>query len=262
MSISRHQAVGAYRRWEPPAFDEEPPPPEPEVAAPEPEPEPEPPVDPLAGLNLPTAEDIERMHEEARAAGHAEGLAAGHAEGFESGRQAGYTAGLEAGRAEGLAAGREAGHTEGYAEGQAKAAAEAARLAELVGNLDQALTKIDEEVADELLGLAVEIARRMVGKTLAERPEAVLDTVRDALLQLPQGHAQIHLHPDDFALAREHMGEQLAHAGHRLIEDGTLTPGGCRVETPGVQIDATVETRWQRILASLGRRDAQWATDA
>ncbi len=260
MSISRHQAVGAYRRWEPPAFDEA----EPGPAAPiddtavEFEPEP----DPLAGLTLPTADDIERMHEEARAGGHAEGHAAGHAEGFASGREAGFAAGVDAGRAEGHAAGLEAGHAAGYAEGQARAAAEAARLAELADNLDQALSRLDEEVADELLGLAVEIARRMVGKTLAEQPEAELDTVRGALLQLPQGHAQIRLHPDDLALVREHMGEQLAHAGHRLLEDGTLTPGGCRVETPGAQLDATVETRWQRILASLGRDEAQWETDA
>ncbi len=245
MSISRHQAVGAYRRWQPPDFDapDRPEgadaPSQPAAAPPPPKPAPveapEPAHDDFAGLQLPTAEDIERMHDEARAAG------------FEEGRSEGYAAGLEAGRAEGLE------------EGRAGAEEHAARLAALAEGFDQAMTQLDNEVAEELMALAIELARQMVRHTLDAHPEVVLETVRAALLQVPQGHAQVRLHPDDLALAREHLGEQLSHAGHRLTEDATLARGDCRIDALGAQVDATLETRWRRVLETLGRERPLWA---
>lgn len=253
MSISRHQAVGAYRPWAPPAFDEAEAPPAEEPTAPEavaadPEPAAAEPIDPelFGGISLPTAEELERMHEEARAAGHDEGYAAGE----QAGREAGYQAGHE----EGLRA--------GYAEGKTRAEEEATRLGALIQALDTAVGGIDAEISEEVLALAIEIARQMVQHTLLERPEAVVETVRSALAQLPQNHAQIRLHPDDAALVREHLGEQLAHAGQRVVEDATVTPGGCRIDSPAAHIDATMETRWRRILQNLGRDHAEWPGEA
>ena len=206
---------------------------------PAPEPAPSPPAaDSVAALppdfHLPTAEEIERMHDDMRRAGFEEGRAAGHAEGLEAGRAEGYTA------------------------GRARAEAEAARLAGLADSLDEALRELDGEIAEQLMALAIEMARRMVKLTLAEHPEAILETVRSALLQLPQGHAHIQLHPDDLALVREHLGEQLAHAGHRLQEDARLERGECRIDGQGAQVDATLETRWRRVLESIGHERARW----
>ncbi|NMG33188.1 flagellar assembly protein FliH [Azoarcus sp. TTM-91] len=260
MSITRNQASGAYRRWQPPSFDgreeapapeapsQDAPPAEDLAAPPRPlaaaEPEAEIPP-PYPGVQLPTVEDIERMHEQAR----------------EEGRKEGHAEGYAAGHKEGEIAGREQGHAAGYQDGKAQIEAEARRFSELADNLDQALAKIDEEVAEELLGLAIAIARQMVQHTLATHPEAVAETVRAALMQLPQGHAHIRLHPDDLQLVQEHLAEQLAHGGHRLAEDESLTRGGCRVESPGAQVDATMETRWRRVLEQLGREDATWEPD-
>lgn len=240
MSISRHQAVGAYRRWEPDDFDDangsrQPAPaPSPTPAPDAPPPAPPEPTLP-ADLQLPTAEELERMHEDMRAAAFAEGRREGHAEGLQAGRK------------------------EGYAEGRAKAEQEAARLVALADGLEQALAGLDAEIAEELMALAIEMARRIVGQTLESHPETVLETVRAALMQLPQGHAHIQLHPADLALVREHLGEQLAHAGHRLQEDMGLQRGECRVEAQGAQVDATLETRWRRVLESIGHQHAKWA---
>ena len=131
-------------------------------------------------------------------------------------------------------------------------------LERLADGLEQALHALDNEVAEEIMALAIEMARRMVKLTLAEHPETVLETVRTALLQLPQGHAQIHLHPDDMALVRQHLGEQLGHGGHRLQEDARLQRGECRIDGQGAQVDATLETRWRRVLESIGHDRARW----
>lgn len=254
MSVSRHQATGAYRRWEPTAFDADPnAPKKPQQDTPEPDEHASPapaattaieaeadnlpqdddtlPVD----FQLPTAEDIERMHEEARNAGHAEGFA------------------------EGRAAGEKNGYDAGYAEGKAAVEAEAERLRALANGFEEALDSFDEEVAEELLTLSIELARQVLQHTLAVQPDAVLDTIRSALQQLPQSHAQIRLNPEDLALAREQLGEQLSHGGHRLVEDEHIARGGCKIEASGAQIDATMETRWRRVLEGLGKENAKWA---
>ena len=278
MSISRHQAVGAYQRWEPDSFDDDhgdgdesskrglrkpsgPQPPAPPSSALNLEDAPEgesaqaeastqssaencTPADAAeddfdgelpADFKLPTAADIERMHDDIRAAA------------------------MEEGRREGQAEGHSAGHEQGYAEGKALAEEEATRLVALAEQLEQALTGIDHEVAEELMALAIELARQMVRETLAQHPESILDTIRLALQQLPQGHAHIHLHPDDLALVRKHSGEQLSHSGHRLQEDANLMRGDCRVDAGGAQVDATLETRWRRVLESLGREHAHYS---
>lgn len=172
------------------------------------------------GLRLPTAAEIERIHQQAREEGYRQG--------------------------------REEGHQAGLREGQTKSLAEARRLAQAADKLDDALDRLGAVVADELLALAVEIAREVVRQELAARPEALLAVVREALAQLPHQHAVIYLNPDDASLLRAYVGDQLSHAGHRIVEDVRLIRGDCILEAGGTQIDATVATRWRRVLEGLG----------
>ena len=235
--MSHHQAAGAYRRWNPPSFDAPapqravpPPPPSPPVEPvepeipehlfePEPEPEPEsqqvtPPLpDTAPDIHLPTAEDIERIHEEAR--------------------KEGYDA--------------------GYEEGTARGRVEAMNIHGLLQGLEDSLTTLDQEVAEEILSLSIEVARQMVRHHFAAHPESVAELIREALLQMPQAHAMVHLNPEDLAMVRDYLGDQLTHGGHRLVEDASIARGGARIEAAGSQIDATLQTRWRRIMDNLGR---------
>jgi flagellar assembly protein FliH len=170
-------------------------------------------AEPAPQIHLPTAAELEEIHQEAQRAGYAAG----------------------------------------YEEGTARARMEALRLNTLAENLERALQSIDQTVADALLSLALELARQMVRKALAVKPEVMLEVVRDSLQQLFHAHATLYLHPEDAALVRAHLGDTLNHAGHRIFEDEQITRGGCRIETSASQIDATVETRWRRVLESLGR---------
>lgn len=164
---------------------------------------------------LPTADDIERIHRDA------------HKQGYDA----------------------------GYEEGTARVRMEALRLHTLVEQLDGALGEFDRQVAEELLGLAIEIARQVVRQTIAARPTVILDVVRDALTQLPHQHAALYLHPEDASLARSHLGDQLAHLGHRIFEEATLARGGLRLEAGGSHLDAGIGSRWRRVLESMGVDD-------
>lgn len=147
---------------------------------------------------------------------------------------------------------RDEGYRVGFNEGQQKALTEAQKLGALVQKLDEAIVGMEGEVAEELLALSLEIARQVVRETIRLQPEAILAVVQEALLQLPHQHATVYLHPDDAALVRIHLGEQLAHAGHRIHDDQTLQRGDCQVESGNTRVDATLDNRWQRIVASLG----------
>ena len=151
---------------------------------------------------------------------------------------------------------REEGYQAGHAEGLQKAAQENQRLAELIGSLAQ---QVDEQIANELLALSLDIARQMLHQALKVNPELLLGVVREAIGTLPHFNQGAHLvlHPDDAALVRERMGEQLTHAGWKIFEDARIERGGARFETANSQIDASLETRWQRIVAALGK-DTAW----
>lgn len=213
------EKLTAYERWELAAFDEA-------RQAADVAPESHDGEETVA-LQLPTAEDIERIHGEAHEAGHA----------------AGYAAGYEA--------------------GQAAARAEAEQLEALGENLRQQLQALDQEVAESLLAVAVEIARQVLRQGLRLKPELLLPVVREAIAALPlqHGHPALYLNPSDAALVRQHLGEQLNHNGWRILEDGSVAVGGCRVESGASAVDASLETRWRRVLEAIGT-SADWLDDA
>lgn len=181
----------------------------------------------VADFALPTAEEIERIHNEAQ--------------------QAGY------------AAGRETGYQEGFSAGQQAAMLEAERLRTLADNLQQALATLDQEIAETVLDLALEVARQVVRTTLREQPESLLPVIREAIALLPLHHGGItlQLNPSDAALIREHLPSPAAHqpAWH-VAEDPGIEAGGCLVRAGNSEIDATVATRWRHVLATIGAVDA------
>ena len=73
-----------------------------------------------------------------------------------------------------------------------------------------------------------------------------------ALLPVAEGDIRLELHPDDAALVREllHLDEREAPAW-RIVEDPTLTRGGCRILNATSRIDATLENRIQQVVAAV-----------
>lgn len=154
---------------------------------------------------------------------------------------------------------REEGKTAGYQEGmqQAKHAAlvEVKHLQSLTGALEQELKQIDQTMAQDLLTLAIDLARKITSHALEIKPELILPVVEEALRQLPAVSQPIRLtlHPDDAARIRSHLENHPAHPKWHIYEDTQIEPGGCRIESGGCEVDATLATRWQRTLAVLGQ---------
>ena len=223
----------AYQRWEMTSFgDERPsavaqrsaraaaeaaPPPSPAARAP--------------AVPVPSALEIEAIREAARQEGYAEGVAAGQA----AGHEAGYQDGLEMGRAE--------------------AATELTHLQSLATTFGDAVTGADETISNDVLELALHLARSMVRTSFEVRPELILPVVREAIDYLPtlQQPALLILHPEDALIVRSSIGHELEKSGWRVVEDVQIARGGCRVDTASNQIDAQIASRWQRLTHALGK---------
>ena len=149
---------------------------------------------------------------------------------------------------------QEEGYAKGYREGRDKVGAEAQRLQQIITALAQDLQRFDQAVADELLGLVLTISKQVLRQAITLKPEVVLAVVNDVLSQLPASHqrARLVLHPEDAALVRANLGEQLQQSNWEIIENAEMARSGCRVEAPECEIDATLERRWQRVVEGMG----------
>ena len=163
--------------------------------------------------------------------------------------------GLDAGQAEGHAAGYE----EGLALGRAEAAEELEHLRQLATTFGDAVTQADEAIANDVLELALHLARGMVRTAFDVKPDLIIPVVREAIDYLPnlQQPALLMLHPEDALIVRSGIGHELDKNGWRIVEDDSIARGGCRVDTASNQIDAQIGARWQRLAHALGK-DLDW----
>lgn len=164
-------------------------------------------------------------------------------------------------REEGYATGYQEGNTAGYEEGRKTAEvevkAEVMRIQTLLSHLDHELHGMDQQVADDLLNLAIALTRKMVTQALKLKPELIIPIVQEAIRNLPKAmqHPRLYLHPDDAKLVHLHLSDQLAQDNWSIREDEQLSRGGCRIEASGSEIDGSPEVRWQRVLSTIGRND-------
>ncbi|CAM5190486.1 Flagellar assembly protein FliH OS=Castellaniella defragrans OX=75697 GN=HNR28_000402 PE=3 SV=1 [Castellaniella defragrans] len=199
------------------------------------------------------AEALSRARAEGRESGHREGLAQGRSDGYAQGLALGRAEGLEQGHREGFEEGRRDGQAQGRNEGAGQVREQAARLQELANTGAVALTTLEQEVGQALIHLATRIAEQVLRTHLEDHPDQILELVRDVLRSDPQQDAALtlRLHPEDLELVQAAL-EPPPDAAYRLVADEQMSRGGCLVETPQGSIDATLETRWQRITAALG----------
>jgi flagellar assembly protein FliH len=150
--------------------------------------------------------------------------------------------------------GREQGALEATRAAQQVRAGHLERMGQVIAGLQAALDQLGSRGADALLDLALEVARQVLRGELAVRRDAVLPAVREAIALIVDhtAHPRVHLSPQDFDLVSAELDADAGHRGCRFVADPSVPPGGCRIETQQGEIDATLETRWRRVVATLG----------
>lgn len=151
------------------------------------------------------------------------------------------------------------GRREGLEQGRRHMQQQAERLAAIADLLGEPLRALDERVIDEIVSLALAVARHLVRRELKTDPGQIVAVVQQAAAALPVAARGVRLvlHPEDAAVVREALSTEggTADAGVRggwqIVEDPSLMRGGCRVETDDSRIDASVEKRLAAIAAEL-----------
>jgi len=216
------EQLTAYQRWELAAFDDgvsatDPSPKQDTQATPAPPPAP---VEPQ--VVLPTAEEIENLHQEAW--------------------KEGYQLGMDEGRKAGLA------------EGQADSQQYLRQLQTLVTTLEGGQLRQDQEVAREVLELSLVMARQILRTALHIKPELILEAIGEALKTLPtlNGHHKIITHPDSAKIVRDWLAQEHGHLSWKVMEDSQMEPGDFRFESTYSELDGTIQTRWEELTRCLG----------
>lgn len=165
--------------------------------------------------------DIDNVREQARRLGYAEGHASG------------------------LLVGRD--------DGKIQLDAEIEQFHRLTVQFSEQLSSANKAIGKDVFKLAVDLAQAMIRAKLEIDPEVIIPIVLEAIESLPsvQQPAQINLHPDDALIIKARIGDQLSAAGWRVVSDARVARGGCTLETAQNLIDATFETRWQRLTEAI-----------
>jgi len=216
------EQLTAYQRWELAAFDDgvsatDPSPKQDTQATPAPPPAP---VEPQ--VVLPTAEEIENLHQEAW--------------------KEGYQLGMDEGRKAGLA------------EGQADSQQYLRQLQTLVATLEGGQLRQDQAVAREVLELSLVMARQILRTALHIKPELILEAIGEALKTLPtlNGHHKIITHPDSAKIVRDWLAQEHGHLSWKVMENSQMEPGDFRFESTYSELDGTIQTRWEELTRCLG----------
>ncbi|MCH4873199.1 flagellar assembly protein FliH [Pseudomonas sp. TMW22091] len=220
--VIRAKDVGAFDLWGLPSFD-----PWREPVEPEPEPVEEV-VDeveevPLDEVQPLTLEELESIRQEA----YNDGFATGEKEGFHSTQ------------------------LKVRQEAEAALTAKVASLERLMNNLMAPLAEQDMQLEKAMVGLVEHMTRQVIQREMKTDSRLIEQVLREGLKLLPMGADNIRLfiNPQDFEqikALRERHEERW-----RIVEDDTLQPGGCRIETEHSRIDASIETRIKRAMSQL-----------
>lgn len=157
-----------------------------------------------------------------------------HEAGFEQGKRAGYAAGL--------------------AEGRAQAGLQAQQIRTVALSAADALQALGDTLAAKTVELALAIAQKVLAREIDTAPDAILQVVREALTLLPDGAERVRIlvNSADVEPVRACLGETHPAQDFTVIGAADVTRGGCRIQSACGDVDATLNTRFARVLDALG----------
>jgi flagellar assembly protein FliH len=152
----------------------------------------------------------------------------------------GYQAGLKAARAE------QQTHTEALT-------ASVARLDEILNQLCRPLPELEAEVEQQLVLLALAVGKQLARRELKADPGQITALIREAVGRLPAAarEVRVYLHPEDAAAVAARLASAGQERAWSVVEDPTLTRGGCLVRSENSQIDARLEGRVNAMVSSM-----------
>ena len=157
------------------------------------------------------------------------------------------------------------GQKDGQEVGQRALEEVTQRLQHLVETLEQDRESLYRQREGFLLELVLLVSEKLVARELSLQPEAIRQIIEEGFQQVAHLEGlRLLVSPPDYEILQQSTLESWP-LGVELTADGTITPGGFRLETALGEVDGTLETRWvlikEAVQQTLETRDANSAAD-
>jgi flagellar assembly protein FliH len=126
---------------------------------------------------------------------------------------------------------------------------------ELAQTIEQ-VACLAEEISNrhekQLVELALQIAKKVVAREVTIDREIAFTLVKVSLGKLhSRAVAEVHLNPEDFAYVESHREKLNFRGSLELVEDKSISIGGCLIHTETGDIDARIESQFEEIAHGL-----------
>jgi flagellar assembly protein FliH len=125
------------------------------------------------------------------------------------------------------------------------------RLQSLVTTLEQDRESLFQQREEVLLDLVLLVSEKLVARELSLHPEAIRQIIEEGFRQVAhQEGLRLLVSPLDYEVLRQENLDSWP-PGVELQADGTVSPGGFRLETSMGEVDGTRENRWSLIVQAV-----------
>ena len=144
---------------------------------------------------------------------------------------------------------RENAAKDGYQAGLDMAKEDIAMLKDGLDVFYGSKQEIYDTVANDILQISIDIAKKIIKKEVAEDPEIILGNIKEILNDLSKEETKLILkvNPSQAAILKQHVPDFVSSAGLDakvvIIPDESILEGGCILTTTNGVIDATIESQ-------------------
>lgn len=152
---------------------------------------------------------------------------------------------------------RQSAYQEGFNAGLQQAQEDIANFRNVLGAFMGADERVFNEIAPNVLELAMEIAQKIIKHEIKTDPQIVIDTVMDVMKTLSKNEPKIVLrvNPVQVQYIKDTLPEQIRLLGMEtklsVLSDEGITEGGCIVQTNNGVVDASIEAQLEIVQNAL-----------
>jgi flagellar assembly protein FliH len=195
-------------------------------------------------LPMLTADELEKIHQQAYSEGYEEGKLKGIKEGFEEGDKEG----------------KKQGQQQAYDDTLTTIKEQIEYFEKINQSLQAPLDQTSEQVEHELMELVFSLAKHIIQEELKIHPEHVVSLLKQSLDLLPSAskNIKIYLNPLDvelvknaFSKCEDSYSDNTGFEDYKILNYSKIERGGCIVDTNISHIDASIETRIELLAEKL-----------
>ncbi len=158
-----------------------------------------------------------------------------------------------------FAAGFRKGETAGREQAAARLDSVIEQFARTVNEVSQMRRKTRRDAEQDVVKLALAIARRVLHREMSLDREAIIGVVKAALDKLEGREVdRIHVNPEDAEAVKKYLQQTGPPRGIEVIADQRLGRGAAIFESARGKLDASVDTQLEEIQRGLADKLRQW----